>query len=408
MGVDTRQFPKILDAVLPSFRANTPFLQNVQRQPYEGAFKTVDAGNGNGQVVYVKKIPRYIAEDGWADSGQTMKVETVPVTISKKKHVDINLSALDLTNVNDAAFVKRTQNFFNPAVETLAGTIESDLNAEWKNISNYTGVAGTLPTTFAGFMQPVTELGRLGVPESEMICMLGPDEIQNYNAYVAGLNNPMMVKQALESKSSNLKGFVGMLGGAKVFKSLYRPIHTAGTANGAYVTNGASQGGNGQITVNTGTGTFKVGDVFTVADCNAWNRATQETTNALKKHVVTTLSAGGAVTLSVAESLIAEAANAYRNVDTLIATGKALVPIAASTTYRVNMVFHPSAFAAAVVPIKELSSNAGAYMKTRTYDNISLTLVVEVDGNSVTENTKLINLYGTATTERDYAIRQHA
>jgi hypothetical protein len=388
MAIDITQYPVILDVYLKRFRAKMPMHASVSNKygPGLSAMK-------KGDKAIIQLEPKYVETSGFEFDPQTIKVETAEVKVDKERSVSVNLSAVDMSlNFDTDAEMERA--FKAPAVDVLAKGVENNLNDQYVNISHNVGTSGTLPSTFAHFYEPIQELVRLGLDPSELTLFLGVDETGKILDYLDDRNNDEIVSDAIR------KAFVGRFGGVNVVQNLYRKIHTAGTADANYDTNGASQGGDGNIIVDTGTGTFVVGDVITIADTYAWNYATNQSTVILKDHVIDTAYAGGAGTISVAENLIASSTNAYRNVDALAADGKDLV---LSATHKVNLCFAPRAFGSAIVPIADMPSAPLRF--TRSHEGISMTMSTGYNFEKESEGTKVMVLYGASTTDRTAAIR---
>jgi hypothetical protein len=388
MGIDITQYPAILDVYLKRFRAKMPMHASVSNQ-YGAGF----AAMKKGDTAKIQLEPKYIKTTGFEFDPQTIKVETADVLVDQEDSVSVNLSAVDMT-LNFDTPVEMERAFKAPAVDVLAAAVESNLNSKYKDISHNVGTSGTLPSTFANFYEPIQELVRLGLDHSELTLFLGVDEVGKILDYLDDRTAEDIARDAIR------KAFVGKFAGVNVIQNLFRPIHTAGTANGNYVVNGANQGGDGNMTVQTGTGTFVVGDVITLVGCNAWNYATKATTAILKDHVVDTASAGGSVTLSLAENLIPSSTNAFRNVSAFPTNGGALV---LSATHKVNLCFAKRAFGSAIVPIADM--DAAPLRFTRTHEGISMTMSTGYNFEKETQGTKVMVLHGAATTDRTAAIR---
>lgn len=388
MALDITQYPVVLDIMLKRFRAKMPMHASVSNQ-----YGPDMAASKKGDTVYIELEPKYVETTGFEFDPQTIKRETASVVVDKERSVSVNLSAVDLS-LNFSSETEMEKNVKAPAVDVLAKGVENNLNAQYVNISHLVGTAGTLPTTFANFYEPIRELTRLGLDASELTMFLGVDEYGNILDYLDDRNNDEIVADAIRRANS------GMFAGVRVVQNLFRKTHTAGTADANYDTNGANQGGDGSIIVDTGTGTLVVGDVITIADVYSWNYATNQSTGILKDHVIDTAYAGGAGTISVAENLIASSTNAYRNVDALAADGKDLTLTA---THKVNLVFAPRAFASAIVPMADMPSAPMRF--TRTHEGISMTMSTGYNFEKETEGTKVMVLYGASTTDRTAAIR---
>lgn len=387
MALDQVQYPPKLDMILTRFEENMPMLASVTHD-----YTNDIAGKFEGDTVILEKEPRYKATAGLGYSGQTIKKETVNLVVDQTYTVGVDLGGLDLTLDQDRA--KFDQVVAKPASLALAREVEQSLNAEYVNVANYVGTAGTTPSTFDNFYDPITALNILSVPMEGRTLMLGPAAEQKFKGLNATYNSDLIVNEAVRSHA------LGEWQGTNVLRNPYQPIHTAGTADANYVANGATQGGDGSIIVQTGTGTLVVGDVISFANTNTWSLERNQTTAIVKDLVVDTAFPGGAGTISTAENLIADSTNAYRNVDQLIADTSAMTLIA---SHAVNMCFHNTAFAGAVVPLAEIP--AAAIRFTRTFNNVSLTYAEWYDGNVEKQFTKLMVLYGTKTVDRNAAVR---
>jgi hypothetical protein len=388
MALDITQYPVILDVYLKRFRAKMPMHAAVSNQ-YGPGF----AAMKKGDVAKIQLEPKYVETDGFEFDPQTLKVETADVVVDKEKSVSVNLSAVDMSlNFDSTAEMERA--FKAPSVDVLAAGVENNLNDKYKDIAHTVGTAGTLPSTHANFYEPIRELIRLGLTTDELTMFLGVDEYGKILDYLDDRNNDQIVSEAIRMRSS------GTFAGVPVVENLFRKIHTAGTADANYDTNGANQGGDGNIIVDTGTGTFVVGDVITIEDVNSWNYAVKQSTAILKDHVIDTAYAGGAGTISLAENLIASSTNAFRNVDALAADGK---NITLTATHKVNLIFAKRAFGSAIVPLADME--AAPLRFTRTHEGISMTMSTGYNFEKESQGTKVMVLYGAATTDRTAAIR---
>jgi hypothetical protein len=151
--------------------------------------------------------------------------------------------------------------------------------------SNWTGTAGSAVADFDDFVSGYTRLKEEGVDDSDLRGILNYSDKQALGSDVVDLPAPdgMVTKTFRE-------GFTGQIGGIPVVFTQQLPTLTVGTraASGAAAMNGASQNVNysdvaisaapGQyktqtISINglTGTQTVNDGEVFTIANVNAWD-----------------------------------------------------------------------------------------------------------------------------------------
>jgi hypothetical protein len=385
MAIDITQYPQVLDISLERFVAQMPFFSTVANK-----YGPEIAGKKSGDKVLITLDPKYRSYSGFGFSPQTIVEETAEIKVDTERTVAIDLSVLDLTlNYDD------TERQINNMANRLGADVENSLNDQYVNVSNYVGTAGTLPSTFENFMEPITELTRTGIMPQDLVYFIGPDEKTALLSLTKGLNNGKLVDEAIRSY------FIDEFGGVDVVENLFRKTHTAGTADANYTANGASQGGNGNVVVQTGTGTLTVGDIVTFATPNKWIYAINQSRNALKTHVVDTAYTGGAGTISLKENLVAASTNAFRNVDALIANTDAMV---LKATHKVGLCFQKKrAFGAAIVPLATFKS--APLRVTRSYKGVSMTLHTATNFEQESEGSKLMVLYGTATTDPDAACR---
>jgi hypothetical protein len=98
-------------------------------------------------------------------------------------------------------------------------------------------------------------------------------------------------------------GSLGKTAGFEFFENTLLVKHTSGTDANGYTVNGANQTG-AAVTVQTGAGTFKKGDILTFAGCNRVHPETKADTGALQQFVVTADYAGGAGNVSITPSIV--------------------------------------------------------------------------------------------------------
>jgi len=384
MAADQVQYPPKLDMILDRFKDGMAFYNSVERD-----YTNDIAGKFEGDTVIIEKTPRYKATTGFGYNGQTIKKETVNLVVDQTFSVGVDLTALDLTlDLDRAKFDKIVA---QPAGLALAREVELYGNSLYKGVANFVGDS-SVPTTFDDFYAPITALNILSVPRTDRTFLLGPAEAQKFKALNSGFNSAELVNEAVRSHA------LGQWQGTTLIDNAYQPIHTAGTADANYVANGVTQGGDGNIIVQTGTGTLVVGDVIQFATTKSWSTERQQATDIVKNLVVDTAFAGGSGTISTAENLIIS--GSYRNVDQLIADTDTM---SLKATHTVNLCFHKSAFAMAIVPLAEIPSAAIRY--TRTYDNVSLTYSEWYDGQTEAQYTKLMVLFGGKLIDPNAAVR---
>ena len=101
-----------------------------------------------GQVIQVRKPPRYFVSDGATFVAQDYAEEMVPLTVDQHKQVGCEFGNDDLTlNMDD--FSGRV---LKPSLVPLANAVDSFIMADYYNIYNATGTPGTTAATDTPFL----------------------------------------------------------------------------------------------------------------------------------------------------------------------------------------------------------------------------------------------------------------
>jgi uncharacterized membrane protein len=160
------------------------------------------------------------------------------------------------------------------------------------------------------------------------------------------------------------------------------------------------------ISFTSGSPTFNVGDIFTVAGVFAVNPQTRQTTGALQQFVVTApvvVSSGTTATLTVSPAMYSPA-NALATVSAFPQSSAALVFLGGSATaYPQNLVYHKDAITLATA---DLLLPQGVDMASRQVHNgISLRIVRQYDINNDRMPCRVDVLYGFAAIRPVTAVR---
>jgi hypothetical protein len=149
------------------------------------------------------------------------------------------------------------------------------------------------------------------------------------------------------------------------------------------------------ISFTSGSPTFKIGDVFTIAGVYAVNPQTRQSTGALQQFVVTadvTVSSTTTATLTISPAIYTPV-NALATVDSFPAASAALVFLGGSATaYPQNLIYHKDAITLATA---DLLLPQGVDMASRQVHNgISLRIVRQYDINNDRMPCRIDVLYG--------------
>jgi len=160
------------------------------------------------------------------------------------------------------------------------------------------------------------------------------------------------------------------------------------------------------ITGDSGSATFKAGDVFTIANVYSVNPQTRQSTGSLQQFVVTadaTASSGAWSSVSVSPAIYTPT-NALATVDSFPANGAVVTVLgSASTQYPQNLVYQKDAIAFATA---DLLLPHGVDMASRQVHNgISLRIVRQYDINNDRMPCRIDVLYGYSVIRAPAAVR---
>ncbi len=195
-------------------------------------------------------------------------INSVPMTISKSKHVPIRWNGEQQRGlVNAGTFNGILVNQFAQAFRTLVNLIETDLfTAAYQGASRATGTAGTTPFGVAGNLSDVAQLRKLlddnGAPQTDLQLVLGSSAVAN----LRGVQTILLKVNESGSAALLRGGSISdvPLEGFALHNSNSVTAVAAGSGNG-YLTSGASAFGATGVTLASGTGNVNPGDVVTFA-----------------------------------------------------------------------------------------------------------------------------------------------
>ena len=368
------------------FKNETPLIQSMNRQ-YDKSYEY--AGAKSGDTIRIKQPQRYSYRTGKKVDVQDNKENSVSLAKTSQGGVDLKFSSKELT-LDITQFSKL---YLRPAMQTITSNVENDI---WTDAYQSTYNAVTLPSTALD----ATDMLNAGVKLDNASCPRGG--MSRYGCLSpqgqADLAAGPSTQQYNPTKVISRQYMTGQMGEAYGFDfAMGQNVasHTTGGYDAAYITDGAGVEGAATLDVDTGAGTIKKGDIFTVDDVYGVNRVTGKSTGVLQQFVVLTDSAGtGGVTLDISPSLIT--VGAYATISALPANGAGVDFLGtASTAYPQNLLFHPDAYAFATCDLEiPKSANVGGMTGRSVEDGISLRMVEFYDGINDDTYYRLDVLYG--------------
>lgn len=366
------------------------FIGSINRQ-YDSRF--AKSGAKIGSALDIRLPNEYVVRDGATMVPQDTVENKVQLNVTTQKGVDLNFTAVDLTMSLDDF----SERIIEPAVSVLAANIEADALSMANDVFN---VVNNIGSTL------------------NMRQMLLAKKLLTDSLAPSGTRNLLMNTQDTVDAIDNLKGLFqdstqiakqyreGVLGTTAGFGDIMENTilggSTTGTAASAtgYTVNGANQTGS-SIVVQTGTATFKKGDVITLG-INRVHPETKVDTGNLQTFVVTADYAGGGGSLQIAPAIVTTGGR--KNVTGSPANAAAVVKIGgASAVYRPSLAYHKDAFTFATA---DLVMPDGVDWKAReTFDGISMRMVRQYNISNDTFPCRLDVLYGYKTLRAQLAAR---
>lgn len=371
------------------------FVGNINRS-YDDRF--AQSGAKIGEDLQIRLPNEYTVRTGATLSTQDTEEASVTLSTATQKGVDVTFSSKELTlDIDDFS-----DRILEPAMSVLAANIENDALLMVKDVYNLVD-NDTNAITFKNIMEGRQKLNENLAPIDNNRCaLLTPEHTTDLVDALKGLfhDDAAVSKQYRE-------GMMGRTGGFDFYENTLIGKHTTGTAAATtgYLVDGAAESG-ATITVDTGTTTFLVGDIVTIAGLNRVHKETKEDTGQLQQFVITADSGASATSLSISPSIVVSGGR--QNVVGLPADDAAISKLGggASSTQDETMVFHKDAFAFATADL--IMPKGVDFAAREVMDGISMRIVRDYVITSDTLPCRIDVLYGYKTLRPELACRIHA
>ncbi|MGQ0557984.1 MAG: P22 phage major capsid protein family protein [Sphingosinicella sp.] len=367
------------------------FVGSIERQ-YDDSF--AKSGAKIGTSLKIRMPNQYTVRSGATLNVQDTSEVSETLTVATQRGVDMNFTSVDLTMSLDD-FSKR---IIEPATSVLAANIEYEAMAMYKDVYQSVwngGSALTLAKVLAGRKILNDSLAPLNDRTASLQTQEGVDLID-------GLKGLFQDSQSVAKQYR--EGFMGRTAGFDFVENTLWPAHTRGGSNGAYLVNDTVVSGDTTITVDTGTGAVKDGDVFTIANVFKVHPETKVSTGILQQFVVTADAASGAATWDVSPSFVSSGAR--QNINALPADNAAITFLGtASTAVTNSMLYQKEAFAFATADL--VMPNGVDWKAREVVDGLSIRLIRDYDINNDLLPCRLDVLFGFKTLRPQLAVRLH-
>ncbi len=362
------------------------FIRNINRT-YDDQY--AKDGAKIGADLKIRLPNKYTVRTGSVMATQDVTEQSTTLTVGTMKGVDMAFNTTDLTLTIDR-FADR---YIKPAMSVLAASIEADALSMIDDVYQTAGTVGSA-MKFSDVLTANMRLTDALAPDADRNGLLAT---QNELDMVDTLKT--LFESSKELKKQYEEGRMGTAAGLDFSRTTHLNRHTSGSDASAYQVNGANQTG-AAVTVNTGTGTFKKGDIVTFAGTNRVHPETKVSTGRLQQFVITSDVAANAISLPISPSIVIT--GALQNVSAAPTTTGAVTKVGgASATYDQSLFFHPDAFAFASA---DLVMPDGVSWKAReNFENISMRLLKSY---SIVDDRELVRmdvLYGYKTIRAELA-----
>ena len=388
MGNSILTIDMITRKALEILENNLVLTRNVNRQ-YDDSFAV--EGAKIGSTLRIRLPDRALVTDGAALQVQDDNEQYTTLSVSNQKHIGVNFTSAELTMQLDD-FADRV---LKPRISQLASSIDADVANAYKQIFSSVGTPGTTPSTSLVLLQAQQKLNEYAASMSPRYATVNPAANAGLVEGMKGLFNPT---DTVSRQFKNGMMGTGVLGFEEVNMSQSIAVHTTGTTPTLpiVVSTMTVQGSTSlPISFTSGSPTFRVGDVFTIANVFAVNPQTRQSTGSLQQFVVTTdldISSTTTGTLTVSPPIYT-ATHALATVNAFPVASAALTFLGGSATgYAQNLVYHKDAISFATA---DLLLPQGVDMAARAVHNgISLRVIRQYDINNDRLPCRIDVLYG--------------
>ena len=378
---------------------NLVLTRNVNRQ-YDDSFAV--EGAKIGSTLRIRLPYRALVTDCDALQVKDDNEQYTTLTVSSQKHIGVNFTSAELTMQLDD-FAERV---LKPRISQLASSVDADVANSYKAIYQSVGTPGTTPSTSLVLLQAQQKLNEAAAVMSPRYATVNPAANAGLVEGMKGLFNPT---DTISRQFKNGMMGEGVLGYDEINMSQSIVQHTTGTTPTAPIvaTTVTTQGSTSlAISFTSGSPTFNVGDVFTIANVYAVNPQTRQSTGSLQQFVVTapvTVSSSTTATLTVSPAMYTSS-NALATIDSFPASSAALTFLGGSATqYAQNLIYHKDAITFASA---DLLLPQGVDMASRQVHNgISMRIVRQYDINNDRLPCRVDILYGYSTIRPAMAVR---
>lgn len=375
------------------------FTKQVNRN-YDSQFGMTGAKIGD--VLTLRLPPLFQGRSGRVVNIEALTEQSVALTLNTQFGVDLDFTSKDLAlSIDDFS-----ERFLRSAAATIANKIDFDGMQLYKDVYDTVGTPGTIPATLLIYLNAGALQDEEAVPRDGLRSLvIGPRMQATIVDALKGLFH-----SSTEIEEQYKQGNMGLAIGYKWSMDQNTASHTIGPLGGTPLVNGAGQTGASLVTdgwTAAAAARLNRGDVFTLANVNAVNPRSRQSTGQLRQFIATadvSSDGSGNATIPISPSIIIT--GPYQTVTGSPADNAALTVLgAASVVTPQGLAFHRDAF---VLGVADLPLPQGTHQAARISDDqlgISLRMIWDYDAVNDLFICRTDVLYGWVTARAQLACR---
>ena len=183
-----------------------------------------------GASIQVRRPVMFESTDGpTLTTASDIEERSATVILDRRKKIHFEITSQDMTLDVD----EMTERYIKPAMVELAQQVELAIAEVYVNIGNFTGTAGTSPSTLLAVAQAGAVLTKLGVEKSNRCLAVDADASVTLANGLKDVFPDSIAKKAIE------EAMVGRYGSWDIIESNSLAVHTVGALGGTPLVNGA-------------------------------------------------------------------------------------------------------------------------------------------------------------------------
>jgi hypothetical protein len=393
----------VLREALIWWHQKATFIGSINRQ-YDDSYSD-GRGGKIGDSLRVRIPIEAEVGDGETITPQEVVEESLTLRVQRRKHVALQFSGKELTQDVDNSDV--STRVLAPQVAKLVSVVEADTILDLlKQVPGQVDQNGTA-FTFDTLLAAREVLNNNLCPND------GRRTAILKSRHARKLSNDLKANQ---NPASDISGIIrdGMIERVASFGDIYESSHivdlTTGTAaegDTSYLTNQvAAQDNTESLIIDTGSTTFKLGEVIEIEGVNEVHPETKVDTGRLAQFVLTADVAANATALPISPKLVASGPR--QNVSNGAANNKKIFKRGAGNGELLNLstAYHENAFTFITADL--VKPRGGAMVSRKVKDNVSMRLVEDYEIRTDLSIMRLDILYGKGVLKPRGAVRMHA